>query len=629
MLTIVIPFYNRASYLRRTLDSVAAQTLRPLSVILVDNASTDRSAEIAREWMQTYNRPDFQVSLISEARRGAPAARNAGLAQVTTPYVMFFDSDDIMLAGHCASMLAALEKTPDADIVGKSIIYKPINGKSIPGYFTTRRRFYSQIFMSILSTQRYIVRTDLARAVGGWNERTVGWDDYEFGLRLLLKNPVLATAEGDPTVIFEQHADSITGTDFSSQPSKWEDTLDICAEDLRRAGRSDLLPLLDIRRMILAATYAREGAHEHAKRLRSQVLKTTQHPLRMCFAYMLQRTVGHGNTVVSKYLFPKLASDCPMKPTEHREPAITVVIPYYNRAKYLRRTLDSVASQTFRPLNVILVDNGSTDKSAEVAREWSEIYQAEDFRVTMISEERRGAPAARNAGLAQVATPYVMFFDSDDIMLPEHCEYIMRAISKSPDADVVGKPIVYRTLKGRKIEGFFTTRRPLYNHIFHCILATQRYVVRTSLAREAGGWDNRAWGWNDYEFGLRLLLKNPVLAQAEGEPTVIFQQHADSITGTAFSTSPMKWEDTLGLCSEDLRRAGRTDLEPLLDMRRVILAANYAREGARSESRRLRQRVFKSSPYAWRMRLTYALQRVAGHGCAILARFIFPSLCKK
>ena len=308
---------------------------------------------------------------------------------------------------------------------------------------------------------------------------------------------------------------------------------------------------------------------------------------------------------------------------------LTIVIPFYNRASYLRRTLDSVAAQTLRPLSVILVDNASTDRSAEIAREWMQSYNRPDFQVSLISEARRGAPAARNAGLAQVTTPYVMFFDSDDIMLAAHCASMLAALEKTPDADIVGKSIIYKKLTGKTIKGIYSTRRPLYSHIFKSILATQRFIVRTELAREAGGWDNRAWGWNDYEFGLRLLLKNPLLAQAEGEPTVIFQQHADSITGTAFSTSPMKWEDTLGLCSEDLRRAGRTDLEPLLDMRRVILAANYAREGARSESRRLRQRVFKSSPYPWRMRLAYALQRVVGHGCTILAPFIFPSLCKK
>ena len=628
MITIVIPYYNRASFLGRTLDSVAAQTLRPLNVVLVDNGSTDNSADIARQWRDANLAPDFRITLAEELQRSPSAARNAGLALVETPYVMFFDSDDIMLPEHCADMARAIARSPQADIIGKSNTYHTLSGDSRPGLFTDRNPLYNHIFHCILATQRYVVRTDYARRTGCWDVRTWGWDDYEFGMRLLLGNPSMATAEGKPTVIVKQHPESITGTAFSTDPANWEYTLDVCSSDLRKAGRGDLLPLLDIRRMTLAANYAREGAKAEAKRLHDQVMKTTLYPVRMRLAYLLQRVVGHGNAILSRLLFPKLARERKVETTQGQEPIMTIVIPYYNRASYLQRTLDSVAAQTLRPLRVVLVDNGSTDNSAEIVRQWRDEHQTADFQVTVAKESRHGAPAARNAGLALVETPYVMFFDSDDIMLPEHCADMARAIALSPEADIVGKSNIHRTLNGRTREGFFTTKHPLYNHIFHCILATQRYVVRTDYARRMGPWNNKAWGWNDYEYGLRLLLGKPSMAKAPGKPTAIFEHHVNSITGTAFSTSPAKWEDTLRLCVGDLEDSGRADLLPLIDMRRMTLAANYAREGARSEARRLRSEVLARTPYPLKMRLAYLLQRRLGHGNARLARLLFPSLCR-
>ena len=70
LISIVIPVYNRAAVVTRTLDSVFAQTARPLQLILVDNASTDGSAELLRQWAATHDSSDFGVRLLSASARG-------------------------------------------------------------------------------------------------------------------------------------------------------------------------------------------------------------------------------------------------------------------------------------------------------------------------------------------------------------------------------------------------------------------------------------------------------------------------------------------------------------------------------------------------------------------------------
>ncbi len=309
MLTIVIPAWNRESTLQRTLDSVAAQTLRPLRVVLVDNASRDATLSIMELWRDMHASPDLDITVTSEPRRGASDARNRGLAHVTTPYVMFFDSDDEMLPSHCADMLRTAQAHPDAEIIGRRVTLSLLNGQIRTGSYTTRHAMFNHLFHGILSTQRYIARTDLVRRVGEWHLRSLSWVDWELGVRLLLTRPVMVTAEGEPTVIVHSQPNSITGTCFSHSPTKWEDTLSIIRDDLVGEGRNDLLPWLDTRCMILAAKYHREGAYSEARRLYRQTLSQTSTPMRMRLLYLQHKLTGRGTAMMARMLFPRTPLD--------------------------------------------------------------------------------------------------------------------------------------------------------------------------------------------------------------------------------------------------------------------------------------------------------------------------------
>ena len=91
-------------------------------------------------------------------------------------------------------------------------------------------------------------------------------------------------------------------------------------------------------------------------------------------------------------------------------PLISVIIPVYNVEKYLHRCLDSVIEQTYKNLEVILIDDGSTDHSGEICDD----YAAKDVRIHVIHQENQGVSAARNKGLDNVKGEYITFVDSDD-----------------------------------------------------------------------------------------------------------------------------------------------------------------------------------------------------------------------
>ncbi len=113
-------------------------------------------------------------------------------------------------------------------------------------------------------------------------------------------------------------------------------------------------------------------------------------------------------------------------------PAVSVVIPLYNKEPYIARALNSVLTQTFQDFEVIVVDDGSTDGGATIVRGF------DDPRIRMIQQENQGVSAARNQGIEAARAEMVAFLDADDEWLPEFLETIMRLREKFPEAGLYG-----------------------------------------------------------------------------------------------------------------------------------------------------------------------------------------------
>ena len=110
---------------------------------------------------------------------------------------------------------------------------------------------------------------------------------------------------------------------------------------------------------------------------------------------------------------------------------ISVIVPVYNVERYLRRCVDSILHQTYRNLEVLLVDDGSTDASGAICDE----YAAQEERVTAVHQKNGGLSAARNAGLERAQGTYLCFVDSDDFLDSRMLETLCRDLQEQ-DADV-------------------------------------------------------------------------------------------------------------------------------------------------------------------------------------------------
>ena len=111
---------------------------------------------------------------------------------------------------------------------------------------------------------------------------------------------------------------------------------------------------------------------------------------------------------------------------------ISVIMPVYNVEKYLKNSLNSILTQSFTDIEVICVNDESTDGSLEILKE----FEQKDRRVKVINQKNRGNGGARNTGLKHAKGEYVYFFDSDDALFPEALEKMYENIT-SNESDLV------------------------------------------------------------------------------------------------------------------------------------------------------------------------------------------------
>ena len=311
-------------------------------------------------------------------------------------------------------------------------------------------------------------------------------------------------------------------------------------------------------------------------------------------------------------------------------PLISIVIPYYNRAGFLTKTLQSIVASDYRPLELLLVNNASTDDSENVARNFFQGRPADNIIVRHLSEQRPGAAAARNCGLREATGEMVYFFDSDDELSPDFFSWAV-SVMKKTKADIVGAPTRMVWPDGREKVRAYTRRPTLAAQILTGQLATQSLFYRTAWLRRQGGWNAALHFWDDWELGIRVLLSRPNLVWDAGRVFHRLLQHDDSLTGPSLSASYAPLQTTLNsvesllrseasLSSHDRQRALRA-----LACREAIVAGTLHAEGHDEGARSCLQRAYSVLPeksYRWFLRLIYTYTRHGGRAAWRIARWL-------
>lgn len=258
---------------------------------------------------------------------------------------------------------------------------------------------------------------------------------------------------------------------------------------------------------------------------------------------------------------------------------MTIIIPVKNRPLLITRCLDSIKAQTWRPIRIIVVDNGSTDDTPQRVAEWARINGTPDLQTDLISEPTPGQAAARRRGIDETRSRLVMHFDSDDTMRPDSVAHAVEALDPTrPDP---AELYLFRVMRHFP-DGSSSVSRDtaisglLDRQLVHCPVATQNFAATTELVRRAGSWDSSLRCWEDWELGVRLILnaRKTVASQYIGADLIC---HAHSVTGTEHHSRLGLWEEAIDRVEQNLQNASGRTLR-YVAYRRTILAAHYARE---------------------------------------------------
>lgn len=259
--------------------------------------------------------------------------------------------------------------------------------------------------------------------------------------------------------------------------------------------------------------------------------------------------------------------------TTSRVPSVTVVIATFNRADHLPRALDSVLAQDDVELEVVLVDDGSTDETPAVAERYRD-------RIRYTRQENRERGAARNRGLREASGDLVAFFDSDDEMLPGHLRGLATALQGSPDSGIAySRSIFVDDLTDEPFD--VVPHDPPRGDAFlemveHNVVTQSSILLRRSLLDEVGAYDeDRALsGAEDWELWCRCLAVSPLLFVDQTTVRIYFHP-----------------ENTVG-------DAGKMDAALRLARRKILDVPDH-RERIRGHERRLTASFYVTLAYHW------------------------------
>lgn len=291
-------------------------------------------------------------------------------------------------------------------------------------------------------------------------------------------------------------------------------------------------------------------------------------------------------------------------------PAVSVVIPLYNKGPHIARTLNSVLKQTFRDFELIVVDDGSTDNGAEIVKGF------DDPRIQLIRQANQGVSAARNHGVAEAIADIVAFLDADDEWTSSHLESIVRLRKRYPEAGMYTTAYKICTSDGniRWANYQFVPAPPwegLLPNYFKSLAHGEALVcssvvgIPKKIFLEVGGFPSGCWYGEDVDLFGKIGLKYPVAFSWELGATY----HWDATNRACNRKLPLEIEEPFVKTAQNAIDRGDVKpeyLEPLnecISKRELYRAAEYVLAGnavaSRAIMRKCKTKLYYKKKVGW------------------------------
>ena len=442
-ISVIMPIYNDEEKLNDAINSVLNQTLTEIELICVDDGSTDNSLSILNDFAEK----DDRIRVFSQKNQGSGKARNKGISEAKGEYIAFLDSDDQMVDNDALNQLYTEAKKNNVDMASGGIqfvdkgkisyefsCFKPITELKLRpvGDYCLPWYFYKNIFKRSLLIENDIRFPDLLRG-----QDPIFLVEILSHLDNFLEVPVLYYSYVTPDYIKVDNSLKyydyfvhyylvfkllMADKKFKNSILRYSEIL-IAMKDrpIHINTVEELFKLLDVMDKI-KSLYVKYGDINLTNKITSS------------FDELISKIEIEGFEIsINKNQFlSDFYSEGIIVKDKKYNPKITFVLPVYNVEKYLPECLDSVINQTMDDIEIICIDDGSTDNSLEILKK----YQKKDNRIKIFSFTNKGLGPARNRGIDRAHGEYVAFVDTDDWLELDFCEKIYEN-AKNNNSDIV------------------------------------------------------------------------------------------------------------------------------------------------------------------------------------------------
>ena len=439
--SILVPIYNVEKYLHQCVDSILAQTLTDIEIILLNDGSTDNCPQICDE----YAKKDKRIKVVHKKNSGYGATMNLGLEQATGEYIGILESDD-WAEPNMWEKLYNYAKKNDVDVVKSNFYYywskpteknelasvlpsedinKVINPQKNQGIFWCAPSIWAAIYKNELIKKnkiKFLETPDASYQDTGFNFKI--WASAE---KVWLTNEA-----------FLHYRQDNENSSINSK-AKVFCVNDEFAEIEKFCKTNELIHLLPLAQRLKYGSYIWNYKRlvyplnfNFIMRMSKEFKKAKQENLIRKELFLdsykhIKRIIKHPVLTYIKDQIRKFK----LKNSKPLDKKLSVIVPVYNTEKYLGRCLESLINQTFKDIEIICINDGSTDGSLDILNE----YAKKDNRVKIFSQKNQGLSITRNNGMQKAKYPYVTFIDSDDELDINAYNNIMSNLSD--DIDVI------------------------------------------------------------------------------------------------------------------------------------------------------------------------------------------------
>lgn len=259
---------------------------------------------------------------------------------------------------------------------------------------------------------------------------------------------------------------------------------------------------------------------------------------------------------------------------------ISVIIPTYNRCGSLRRALASVLAQTYAAAEVIVIDDGSTDTTAD-------LLCTEFPQVTYFFQQNRGVSAARNAGIQLATGQWLAFLDSDDEWLPDKLSRQMELLAENPNYQVCHTDEIW-IRRGKRVNAMKKHAKRggwIFRHCLPlCAMSPSATMIHRSVFAEVGNFDPSLPACEDYDLWLRITARYPV-AFVETPQIIKYGGHDDQLSARYWGMDRFRIQALRGIIDHGRLSTGdRREAAAMLVEKAAVYRNGCIKRGKASEA---------------------------------------------